>query len=212
MTLAALLVALLLLMWWEARNGLSMPATPHQEEPQDTFGQNLSALWHPVFVRGWHAVVGGAILGAIGVAMFMVHMPWGVTGELTRWANGAMSGLGFPPPAPLGLSELGGCAARAAETGVFTHTFAVTVGLLPGALVGALFAREFKLRFPRRVIRYVQSLGGGIFMGYGSGLAIGCTICAFFSSIPSLSISGWLFALALSVGAFLGVQAIKRIP
>ena len=212
LTLAALLVAFLLLLWWESRNGLSMPATPHQEDPQDTFGQKLSALWRPVFVQGWPAVVGGAVLGAIGVAMFMVHMPWGVTGELTRWANAAMGALQFAPPTPLGLSDLGGCAARAAETGVFTHTFAVTVGLLPGALAGALFAREFKLRFPRRFIRYVQSLGGGIIMGYGSGLAIGCTIGAFFSSIPSLSISGWLFALALSGGAFAGVQAIKRIP
>lgn len=212
LTLAGLLVAFLLLLWWESRNGLSVPATPNQEEPQDTFGQKLSALWTPVFVRGWPAVVGGAVLGAIGVAMFMVHMPWGVTGELTRWANAAMSALRFAPPTPLGLSDLGGCAARAAETGVFTHTFAVTVGLLPGALVGALFAREFKLRFPRSAVRYLQSLSGGVLMGYGSGLAIGCTIGAFFSAIPSLSISGWLFALALSAGAFLGVQAIKRIP
>jgi len=78
-------------------------------------------------------------------------------------------------------------------------------------LVGALFASEFKLRFPRHAKRYVQALGGGIIMGYGAGLAIGCTVGAFFSSIPSLSISGWLFALALSGGAFLGVQAIKRI-
>jgi uncharacterized membrane protein YedE/YeeE len=86
------------------------------------------------------------------------------------------------------------------------------VGLLPGALVGALFAKEFKLRFPRTPRRYLQSLGGGILMGYGAGLAIGCTIGAFFSSIPSLSVSGWLFGLALAGGAFLGVQVIKRIP
>ncbi|MBM3947193.1 MAG: hypothetical protein FJ315_07355 [SAR202 cluster bacterium] len=48
-------------------------------------------------------------------------------------------------------------------------------------------------------------------MGYGSGLAIGCTLGAFFSSIPSLSVSGWLFALALAGGAFIGVKAIRRI-
>lgn len=118
-----------------------------------------------------------------------------------------------PVMAPaLGLNDLGGCAARAGEEGVFTHAFAVTVGLLPGALVGALFAREFKLRFPRSALRYVQSLTGGVLMGYGAGLAIGCTVGAFFSAIPSLSISGWLFGLSLASGAFLGVQAIKRIP
>ena len=211
LTLAGLLAAFLLLLWWESRSGLSTPAIPSQEESQDSFTQKLSAAWRSVFVRGWSALVGGAVLGAIGILMYMVHMPWGVTGELTRWANTTMSTLGFASPAPLGLSDIGGCAARARETGLFTHTFAVTVGLLPGALVGALFAKEFKWRFPPSPKRYVQSLAGGIFMGYGSGLAIGCTIGAFFSSIPSLSISGWLFALALAGGAFLGVQAIKRV-
>ena len=48
-------------------------------------------------------------------------------------------------------------------------------------------------------------------MGYGAGLAIGCTIGAFFSSIPSLSISGWLFGISLAIGAFLGVKIIKKL-
>ena len=138
-------------------------------------------------------------------------MPWGVTGELLRWSNATMSTLGFAPPTPLGLSDLGGWAGRAEAGGVFTHTFAVTVGLLPGALVGALLSREFKWRFPRQSRRYVQALIGGVFMGYGAGLAVGCTIGAFFSSIASLSLSGWIFGLALAGGAFLGVQTIKRI-
>jgi len=211
LTLLGLLAVFLLLTWWESHSGLSMPSMPRREVSLDTFGQKLSAAWRPVFVHGWPAVVGGAVLGGIVVLMYLVHMPWGVTGELSRWSNGTMSTLGFGAPVAEGASEIGGCAARIDKSGVFSHTFSVTVGLLPGALVAALLAREFKLRFPKGVRRYLQSLGGGIFMGYGSGLAIGCTIGAFFSSIPSLSISGWLFALALAGGAFLGVQAIKRI-
>jgi len=123
-----------------------------------------------------------------------------------------MTAAGAAPPIALGLSDIGGCAVLANETGVFGHTFAVTVGLLPGALIGALLAKEFKVRLPRRKIRYAQSLGGGVLMGIGAGLAIGCTIGAFFSAIPSLSISGWLFAATLAVGAFAGVQTIRRIP
>lgn len=212
LTLAGLLAVFLMIIWWESRNGLITPISQRPVEPQGTAGEKLTAVWNTAFVRGWPAVVGGGVLGGIGVLMFMVHMPWGVTGELTRWANSTMEAMGIGPPVPMGLSDIGGCAARSGEDGVFTHTFAVTVGLLPGALIGALFAREFKLRFPRGATRYLQSLGGGILMGYGSGLAIGCTIGAFFSSIPSLSISAWLFALALAGGAFAGVQAIKRIP
>ena len=211
LTLSGLLAIFMLILWWESRSGLSMPNIPSREVSQDTFGQKLSVLWRSVFVLGWPAIAGGTVLGGIGVLMYMVHMPWGVTGELTRWANTTMTTLGFSPPEALGLRAIGGCAGRADESGIFTHTFAVTVGVLPGALVGALFAGEFKLRFPQSARRYVQSLGGGIIMGYGAGLGIGCTIGAFFSSIPSLSISGWLFALSLAGGAFLGVKIIKRI-
>ena len=80
-----------------------------------------------------------------------------------------------------------------------------------GSLAGALGAGEFKLRVPKQPVRYAQSLGGGVLMGYGAGIAMGCTIGAFFSSIPSLAVNGWVFALFLGVGAWLGTLAISKI-
>jgi uncharacterized protein len=211
LTLVGLVAAFVFLIWWETRAGLAAPpAAP--SAPAITFRERMAQMWHAVFVRGWPAAVGGAALGGIVVVMYTIHMPWGVTGELSRWANAAMTMAGAAPPDALGLSDIGGCAALAEETGLFGHTFSVTVGVVPGALVGALFAKEFKLRFPRSAVRYAQSLGGGVLMGLGAGLAIGCTIGAFFSSIPSLSVSGWLFAAALAGGSYLGVQTIRRIP
>ena len=211
-TLGALLAAFLLLTWWESRRGLLIPMPPREQAPAETFSQRLRALWRTVFVDGWSPVVGGAVLGVTGLLMYMVHMPWGVTGELSRWAHESMRVVGLGAPDLKGLSDIGGCAARASEGGLFTHTFAVTVALLPGSLIGALSSNEFKLRFPPQRRRYVQALGGGVVMGYGSGLAIGCTIGAFFSSISSLSVSGWLFAAALGGSAWLGTLAIQRIP
>jgi len=210
-TLVGLLALFLIVLWWESRSGLSTVPMGRSERSEDTFEEKLSVFWNLFFVRGWPAAVGGAVLGVIGLMMYMTHMPWGVTGELARWSNGIMTLLQFPPPEALGLSDIGGCAGRSDETGIFTHTFAVTVGVLPGALVGALFSREFKLRFPQSPKRYVQALTGGIIMGYGAALAVGCTVGAFFSSVPSLSLSAWLFALALAFGAFVGVQVIKRL-
>lgn len=211
LTFAALGAAFFLLTWWEARSGV-VAAAAVASAPAVSFQDRVARIWRAVFVSGWPAAVGGAVLGGILVVMYTVHMPWGVTGELTRWANAAMTLAGASPPQPLGLDDIGGCAALAQESGVFGHTFSVTVGVLPGALFGALLAKEFKLRYPRNAVRYAQSLGGGLFMGLGSGLAIGCTIGAFFSAIPSLAISGWLFAAALAGGAYLGVQTIRRIP
>jgi uncharacterized membrane protein YedE/YeeE len=210
-TLAALLVGFLGLVWWESRSGFGAAPSRAREEDDGSFAGQVRTLWRSVFVRGWSPAVGGAVLGTVGVLMYMIHMPWGVTGELTRWANGAMGLVGVQPAPLSGAENIGGCTGRATEAGLFTHTFAVTVGLLPGAFAGALLAGEFKWRVPRKARRYGQSLGGGILMGYGAGLAIGCTIGAFFSAIPSLAVSGWVFAAALAGGAFVGTKLIQRI-
>ncbi|HKW71341.1 MAG TPA: YeeE/YedE family protein [Candidatus Dormibacteraeota bacterium] len=212
LTLAAAIAAYVLIVWWEARSGVPTVKAIADLLPDDTVGQRLRATAQRVFVNGWSPIVGGAVLGGLNILMYSVHMPWGVTGELSRWANSLMTSVGAAPPVALGLSAIGGCAARASEvSGVFSHTFAVTVGLIAGALAAALFANEFKLRFPRTARRYYQSLAGGLLMGYGAGLAIGCTIGAFFSSIASLSVSGWLFGAALFGGALLGTKLIQRI-
>ena len=212
LTLAGGLAAYLLVVWWEARSGLPTIKAAVDALPEETFGQRLTATARRIFVRGWSPIVGGAVLGGLNILMYSVHMPWGVTGELSRWANGIMADVGAAPPVALGLSAVGGCAARVSEaTGLFSHTFTVTVGLIAGALAAALFANEFKLRFPSTARRYVQSLAGGLLMGYGAGLAIGCTIGAFFSSIASLSVSGWLFGAALFAGALVGTKLIQRL-
>ena len=95
---------------------------------------------------------------------------------------------------------------------MLTHGLLLNVGLVGGSLIAALFAHEFKLRVPRNRVRYLQSLGGGLFMGYGAGIALGCTVGAFFSAIPSLALNGWVFALALAAGASIGLKVIERIP
>ncbi len=212
LTFAALLVVFVVLVWWESRTGLVTPPPTGGASAPSSFSDQLSALWRAVFVRGWPAPVGAVSLALLGVVMYTVSTPLGVTGELQRWANAGLSIIGAAPPAPLGLGDVGGCAALSGEQGLFSHSFALTVGVFGGALVGALLAKEFKLRVPRRAVRLAQSLVGGGFMGLGAGLAAGCTIGAFFSAIPSLSLSGWLFGAALAAGAYGGVLTIRRIP
>ncbi len=57
-----------------------------------------------------------------------------------------------------------------------------------------------------------QSLGGGLMIGYGAGLSMGCTVGAFFSAIPSLGLNGWIFGLALAGGAYMGTRLLRYLP
>ena len=214
LTLVGLLLAYLAGLWWETRQGFAMPSIRGLEPAPDdpSLRARLQTSWRRIFVDGWSPVVGGAVLGVAALLMYLTAQPWGVTGELSRWGQNAADSLNIGPPVLKGLDAIGGCAARSAEGGLFTATFAITVGLVAGALVAALFAGEFKLRFPRQRRRYGQALVGGLAMGYASGLAIGCTIGAFFSAVPSLALSGWVFAGSLAGGAWLGVKILRRIP
>jgi Sulphur transport len=52
----------------------------------------------------------------------------------------------------------------------------LNLGIIAGAFTAASLASEFKLRVPKQPLRYVQSIGGGILMGYGVDLALGCPV------------------------------------
>jgi len=84
------------------------------------------------------------------------------------------------------------------------------IGLIFGALFAALIASGFKIKkikSPRQVIAAVL---GGLTMGYGARIALGCNIGAFYSGIASLSLSGWVFGLALFIGAVIGSKMLVK--
>lgn len=212
LTLVALVAVYLFVLWWESRGGMVIPDMPFQAEDEETFAAKLNNTLRRVFVHGWPAAAGGAVLGGLNVLLFTAAHPWGFTGEISRWAIGFTNWLGVGPGTLAGAENLPGCALEVGAGGPLTHMFFLVWGMVFGSFVAAAYAGEFKIRIPRKKTRYVQAAGGGLTMGYGAGIAMGCTIGAFFSAIPSLAVNGWMFAIALAAGAWIGTQIIQRIP
>lgn len=200
--------------WWELRAG-PRPAFALRrpiDKPALTVRDWLDQRYRVMFRQGWPFLTGAVALAVLNVFVYLYDHPLGVTGEIGNWANRTGALVGVHAPTLLGASGLAGCLLVADPTASVINTGTMLDGgLIVGSLVAALFAGEFKLRFPRQRIRYVQSIGGGVLMGYGAGLAAGCTIGAFYSALPSLGLNGFVFGLALLVGAFGGVQIIKRL-
>jgi hypothetical protein len=84
-------------------------------------------------------------------------------------------------------------------------------GIIVGALIGAMFSGDFKPRWPRQKGVYIRVLAGGLLMGYGAGLASGCTIGGFFSAVPSLGFNGVVFGASILLGAIAGLQVVKKL-
>jgi uncharacterized membrane protein YedE/YeeE len=210
-TLLGLLAVYLLVLWWESRGGLTLPDSPFVGSDDESFSAKLGNSLRRFFVHGWPITIGGAVLGFLNLLLFLNSHPWGFTGEISRWVIGVTSSLRVGPGELQGAASLPGCALEIADGGILNHMLFLVWGMVFGSFIAALFAGEFKIRLPRQKTRYVQAVGGGVAMGYGAGLAMGCTIGAFFSAIPSLGVNGWVFALFLAIGAWVGTQIIQRI-
>lgn len=212
LTFVGLIVVYLLVLWWESRSGVVVPDAPFTGEEETDFAARLRNLLRRLFVHGWGPIMGGAILGGLNVISFITERPWGFTGELSRWSIGLSNILGVGPGVLKGVDELPGCTLELGNDGVLHFMLFLVLGMIWGSFMAAVFAGEFKIRVPKQPIRFVQAGGGGLIMGYGAGIAMGCTIGAFFSAIPSLALNGWVFAIFLAVGAWIGTQAIQRLP
>ncbi len=210
-TLAALAVGYVAVLAVEHRAGMVVrPPRPTGPAPGSVV-EELRAVSRSVFVTGWPVIPAGAVLGGLNVLLYTAKEPWGFTGEISRWTIGIASVFGAAPAPLAGVADLPGCVLVPSDGSFFNHMLFLVAGMGFGSFAAAVGAGEFKLRAPKRPVRYAQSLGGGVIMGYGAGIGMGCTIGAFFSSIPSLALNGWVFAAFLALGAWIGTRAIQRI-
>ena len=91
----------------------------------------------------------------------------------------------------------------------FLFAFIVNLGVIAGALIGALTSREFRLRFPRPA-DLPRAVLGGILIGIGVTLAPGTCTTAFVTGMPMLSVSSFLSAAGIFIGAYIMFTIIWR--
>ncbi len=87
----------------------------------------------------------------------------------------------------------------------FNPVLWMSVAVIGGAAVMALLNNEFKLKFPTLEVA-LWAIGGGVLMGIGARIAIGCNIGAFFATVTNGDPSGWLFGLGMTAGGYVGVK------
>lgn len=85
----------------------------------------------------------------------------------------------------------------------------MSIGIILGAAIMALARREFKWKMPT-IETATFAILGGIFMGIGARLAMGCNIGAFFATVTNGDPSGWIFLLGMVGGGYVGVKAFTR--
>jgi len=154
--------------------------------------------------RRWPTYVGGLLIGFLGVLAYFRIAPLGVTAELGSIARTTADQLHWLPSRLEGIDTFSGCATVIKET-LWSKNGVFVLSLILGSLAAALSAGDFKPRRPK-LPEIGRAFIGGILMGWGSLVALGCTIGTLLSGIMAGAASGWVFALFLFGGLWLGWQ------
>lgn len=152
--------------------------------------------------RHWNPLVTGAIVGIISVVAYLRIEPLGVTSQLGSLSRTVLHNYGLLPDRLNGLDSFAGCATQVVQT-ITTNGWLIS-GLVTGSFGAALLAGRFRPSIPRRS-GSLAALAGGILMGWGAIIALGCTVGTLLSGIGAFALSGWVFGITVFAGVWIGI-------
>lgn len=166
---------------------------------------NISKL----ITREWPYWFGGVVLGILNVAfLFITAEPLGITTTMSLWGGALLEIMGVTPGDWDYFNFY-------RDGSFLKYTFFsegtwMNIGITMGAMLGALMSSQFRIRAVKSGRYVFAALLGGFLMGYGARLAPRCNIGSLLGAIPSLSIQGWVFALFVFAGAFIGTKLVVK--
>ena len=158
----------------------------------------------------WTYVTGAVLLSVFQVVTLVTtDDPWGVSGAFTSWGAWLFRLFGGNVDKWYYFSTPG---AQSTLNGGFLNDPGSirNAGIIFGALAATLLASQFKFKKIKSYKQIIAAIVGGLLMGYGARIAFGCNIGALYSGIASLSVSGWVFALFLFLGAIVGGKLLTK--
>ena len=175
--------------------------TPTQQDAHGSlrsWRETIAAGYRRLFVQQWSPYLGAVLLVAVGAALMLGGLFWGVFGGLKLWGDYLNQFLGL------------GAALNIADdlpSPLLHRISLMNITLLLGALAAALLSGQFRINRPPPM-EYLWGALGGCLMGVGATLAGGCTIGGFFTPMSFFSAAGWAMCGGLMVGAFIGLKLL----
>lgn len=159
------------------------------------------------FVRGpWPLVWGAVALAVLNYAtLALAGRPWGITSAFALWGAKVLDSVGVEVSSWVFWQAPANAKALASPVWQDVTTV-MDLGIVLGALLAAGLAGRFAPSLKIPLPSLIAAVIGGLLLGYGSRLAYGCNIGAYFSGIASGSLHGWLWLIAAYMGNVIGVR------
>jgi uncharacterized protein len=192
------LVVLIVFLIW-----LLVRFNPETDEAPEHYPVNsLSSLYKKIFIDRWPSWAGGIGVGLLSIFYYLRVEPLGVTAEINRIAR--MSDLTIIPERLEGLDGLAGCTPDMGPD-LFTTNGLFVIAIVGGALFSGLLSGKFRIK-PVSFLKVLKALLGGVLLGFGAMISLGCTIGTTLSGIHAFALSGWIFTLFMMLGVWSGLK------
>src|SRR5437764_4228872 len=151
-------------------------------------------------------IVGAISIGVISIGVFLAgHHPWSVTFGFTVWGAklAALAGFDFSH------AEFWQWAGpkRALAESILSDTSSLTdLGIIFGAMAAAAAAKPFARTAWPPARSLIAAAFGGLLMGWGARIGLGCNIGAFVGGVASGSLHGWIWFAAALGGCAIGIR------
>ncbi len=163
--------------------------------------------------KPWPYWVGGILLGVMNVILLgLIGISWQITSGFLLWGIGILQWFELDPFKWEYFSHFQSYYGPIISNGnIFINQYTIlNIGVILGSLVATLLASQFKWKKIKSKKQFIIALLGGIMMGYGTRLAVGCNIGALFSGIPSFSLHAWVFGIFVMLGTWVGVKILVK--
>lgn len=198
-----LVAAAAALMYWQRQpSDATVP-------PQGGSRTAHASLYAQIFANKWGPGITGLAVGLIAIVAYMRLAPLGVTAELGSISRSVGAMAGWVPERLEGLDTLRGCATAVKEH-LWTPNGVFVIGLIGASWASALAAGECRPSLPQPWVAGRIFLGG-ILLGFGAMLSLGCTVGVLLSGVMIGAVSGWVFAATCFIGIWLGWWLRQRL-
>ncbi|GAA5015731.1 YeeE/YedE family protein [Acinetobacter puyangensis] len=168
--------------------------TPHQDDEP--------SLWQAIFQQRWPTWVGGIFIGLIATIAYFRVGALGVTAEIGSISRTFLDQVVGGVSRLEGLDRLTGCITVIKQT-LLSNNGVFVLSLILGSLISALSAGQ--LRWQGNTLKGILRIFcGGVLMGWGAMISLGCTVGMLLSGIMAGALSGWVFAVFCLFGAWIG--------
>jgi len=176
--------------------------------PEAWAPSTLFVVGRRLFIEKWPGWAGGLVIGLIATFTYLRTYPLGVTEEIGRIARVGGDAVGILPASLHRLDKIRGCAAVTNPGQISTNAIFV-LAFVGGSFFAALLAADFRPRWGSAG-KVARTFGGGLLVGFGAMISLGCTVGTLMSGIMAFSVSGWIFLAALTGGAWAGAKVLGR--